>query len=155
LDRFFTIAYDIELGSEAKRKGIDVIVAYVADPSDMSQRTYAALRARFPEFSFVPVFNDWLARGLDFRSHFPASSGGVHAVNLPQMPAAVHAIADRHPFSFNEFLRRPPSIAPRALIDDVNAFRKRVFRQLRETELSLLLNRLRLTLSAGPAAEAN
>jgi hypothetical protein len=150
VDKFFTIAYDIEFAAEAHGRGIDVLVAYLADPSDLSQRTYMALRARFPEFSFVPVFNDAIARGLDFRNMFPASSGGIHALTIPQMSPGVHVIADQHPFSFTDFLRRPPVNAPRSLLDDIEGFVKRVHRQLRETELSLLLNRLRHSLAAAP-----
>jgi hypothetical protein len=147
LDKFFTLAYDIEFAAEARDRGIDVIVAYVADPSDLSVRTFAALQARFPEFAFVPVFNDAVARGIEFRSQFPAKPGGTQPLLIPKMSPQVHAIADHHPFSFTEFLRRPPANLPRALLDEVDGFVKRVSRQWRETELSLLLNRLRVSLS--------
>ena len=153
LDPFFTIAYDIELAAEARGRGIDVIVAYVADPSDLSSRTYAALQARFPEFAFVPVFNDAVARGIEFRSMLAARPGGTQPLLLPKMSPQVHAIADHHPFSFIHFLRNPPSNLPRALRDEVDGFVKRVNRQWREIELSLLLNRLRLSLSdSSPAS---
>jgi hypothetical protein len=150
LDRFFTIAYDIEFAAEARRRRIEVIVAYVADPSDRSHQTYAALRERFPEFNFVPVFNDAVATGLDFRRMFPAGSGAAQGVIVPKMPDAVHAIADSRPFSFSDFLRRPPPNLPRRLLDDLDGFSKRVHRQLRETELSLLLNRLQVSLADIP-----
>jgi hypothetical protein len=147
LDKFFTLAYDIEFAAEARGRGIDVIVAYVADPSDLSTRTYAALQARFPEFAFVPVFNDAVARGIEFHNMFPARPGGTQPLHLPKMSPQVHGIADHHPFSFIQFLRSPPSNLPRALLDEVDSFVKRFNRQWRETELSLLLNRLRASLS--------
>jgi hypothetical protein len=146
LDQFFTIAYDIEFAAEARRHGIDVLVAYVADPSEQSLRTYAALRERFPEFSFVPTFNDAICRGLDFRNMFPAGSG-PQPLMVAKMTAAMQAVADSHPFSFIDFLRQPPANLPRRLLDEIDGFLKRVHRQLREIELSLLLNRLRLTLN--------
>jgi len=147
LDKFFTIAYDIELAAEARGCGIDVIVAYVADPSDLSARTYTALQARFPEFAFVPVFNEAVARGIQFQSMFVARPGGTQPLNIPKLAPQVHAIVDHYPFSFIEFLRRPPPNLPRALLDEVDGLVKRFNRQWRETELSLLLNRLRASLS--------
>ncbi|MGZ3412201.1 MAG: hypothetical protein ACXU80_17830 [Xanthobacteraceae bacterium] len=150
LDKFFTLAYDIEFAAEAHMRGIDVVVAFLADPSELSQRTYTALRARFPEFSFVPIFNDAVARGIDFRNMFPASSGGVHALTIPQLSPGALAITDRYPFSLSDFLRRPPSNLPNTLLDEIEAFVKRVHRQLRETELSLLLNKLRHSLAEAP-----
>ena len=147
LDKFFTLAYDIEFASEARGRGIDVIVAYVADPSDLSVRTFSALQSRFPEFAFVPVFSDAVARGIEFRSMFSAKPAGTQPLMIPKMSSQVHAIADHHPFSFVEFLRRPPSNLPRTLLDEVDGFVKRFNRQWRETELSLLLNRLRTSLS--------
>lgn len=147
LDKFFTLAYDIEFAAEARGRGIDVIVAYIAEPSDLSVRTYGALKARFPEFAFVPVFSDSVARGIEFRSMFAARPGGTQPLLVPKMSPQVHAIADRHPFSFIEFLRRPPSNLPRTLLDEVDGFFKRFNRQWREIELSLLLNRLRVSLS--------
>jgi hypothetical protein len=147
VDQFFTLAYDIEFATEARTRGIDVMVFFVADPSELSRRTYAALRERFPEFSFVPVFNDAIARGVDFRNMFPAGPGGVQPLMIPKMPASVHNLADTHPFSFTDLLRRPPAMFPRELFDEIDGFLKRVHRQLRETELSLLLNRLRVSLA--------
>ncbi len=120
-----------------------MIVAYVADPSELSARTYAALQARFPEFAFVPVFNDAVGRGIEFHNMFAARPGGTQPLLLPKMSPQVHAIADHHPFSFVQFLRTPPLNMPRALRDEVDGFVKRINRQWREIELSLLLNRLR------------
>jgi hypothetical protein len=154
LDRFFTLAYDIEFAAEVRARGIDILVAFIAEPSDISQRTYEALRSRFPEFTFLPVFNDAIARGIDFRNMFPSSSGGVNPLMLPNLTPGAHAIADRHPFSFVDFLRRPPPNLPRNLLDEVEAFFKRTQRQLREAELSLLLNKLRHSLDAPPPSDS-
>jgi hypothetical protein len=147
LDKFFTLAYDIEFAAEARGRGIDVIVAYVAEPSDLSTRTYAALQARFPEFAFVPVFNEAVARGIEFHNMFSARPGGVQPLHLPKMSPQVHAIVDQHPFSFMRFLNNPPLNLPRALREEVDGFVKRFNRQWREIELSLLLNRLRASLA--------
>jgi hypothetical protein len=153
LDRFFTLAYDIEFAAEARSRGIDVVVAFLAEPTDISQRTYHVLRARFPEFTFLPIFNDAVARGIDFRNMFPPGSGGVHPLIIPQLSAAALAITDRYPFSFVEFLRRLPPNLPRGLLDEIEAFIKKTQRQLRETELSLLLNKLRHSLEAPPPSD--
>lgn len=154
VDKFFTLAYDIEFAAEARARGIDVIVAFLADPSDLAQRTYTALRARFPEFTFVPVFNDAVGRGISFHTMFPASSGGVQALTVPQLSPGALAIADHAPFSFADFLLRPPPNLPRNLLDEIETFVKRAHRQLRETELSLLLDKLRHSLAGQPTQAA-
>jgi hypothetical protein len=150
LEKFFTIAYDIGFAEEARERGISAVVAYVADPSPISVRTYAILREKFPALKFLPVFNESVSRGLEIRRRFRTTAEIPLPLNVPQMSSALRAQVDHRPFSFREFRAAPPTFTADHLRDETATFMNRVFRQLRETELSLLMHKLSNSLGHMP-----
>jgi hypothetical protein len=146
LEKFFSVAFDIGFAAEARKKGISALVMYVADQTTTALSTFNALRDKFPDFGFVPVLNDAIARGPELRRQFPASAGGVAPLHIPQLSASLRTVIDRRAFSFAEARRKPPQLAP-ALRDELEGFVKRLFRELREIELALLMKNLNSTLA--------
>jgi len=149
LEKFFTVASQIGLGHEVRRRGISAMVAYVADQANATLNTYSVLRARFPELGFVPVYNDGIARGIELRRHFPASAGGVAPLGIPQLSPSLRSYVDSRPFSFVDRRRMLPTDGMR---EELDGFTKRVFRQLREMELTLLMSNLKSSLIGGDHA---
>ena len=147
LEKFFTIAFDIDFAREARRRGISALVMYIADQTSIGLKTYSILRDKLPDFGFVPVYNDAIARGPEFRKQFPARAGGLAPLHVPQLSSPLRAIVDRRPFSFVETQARPPRDLPQNLREELAAFVKRVFRELREDELTLLMKSLNSTLA--------
>src|SRR4051812_45448085 len=47
LEKFFTIAADIDFARETRRRGIAAVVTFVADQAAITRQTYAALRQKF------------------------------------------------------------------------------------------------------------
>jgi hypothetical protein len=151
-EKFFTVAHDIDFAAEARKRGISALVTYVADQTTIGLNTYLILRDKFPEFSFLPVHNDAIARGMDFRRQFPALSGGLAPLHIPLLSASLRTTVDQHGFLFNEMRHLPPRDMHRSVRDELESFVKRVFRELRECELTLLMRNLNTSLAAGSSA---
>jgi hypothetical protein len=54
-DQFFDVMENIDFVAEARRRSIEVIVLFVADPEPETARTYAELRHRLKPTIFIPV----------------------------------------------------------------------------------------------------
>ena len=142
LEKFFTLAYDIGFDEEAQARGISAVVLYIADHSPIAVQTYAILREKFPLLTFMPVFNDAVVRGSEIRRQFQPTAGAPVPLHVPQMSSNLRIQVDRRPFSFREFRATPPTFTPEHLQEEMANFMKRVFRQLREAELSQLMFKL-------------
>ena len=70
---------------------------------------------------------------------------GKHALPLriPAMSPSLRAIVETKPFSFTEFRRRPPDGISELLASELGSWVRRVYLQIREMELRLLLSNLR------------
>jgi hypothetical protein len=147
LEKFFSVAFDIDFAGEARRRGISAVVMYVADQTTVAQRTYSALRDRFPEFDFVPIYNDSIARGSELRRHYPALGSGLSPLQIPLLSANVRAAIDRRPFSLADARHLPPMHLPQLQRDELQAFVKRMFRELRELDVALLMKNIKSTLT--------
>jgi hypothetical protein len=147
LEKFFSVAFDIGFAAEARRRGISALLMYVADQTTTAQNTYSALREKFPDFGFVPVHNDAIARGYELRKHFPALASGVAPLHIPQLSSGLRSVLDRRPFSFAEAQRMPPAQLTQVQRDELEGFIKRTFRELREMELALLMKNLKTSLT--------
>ncbi len=147
---FFKIMRDIAFAVEAQDRAISTSILFVATADEASIKMYAGLREQFPSFTLVPVYNEIVAYGRDIRRAFVRRTVGLPALQIPRLPPVLHAMIDTPPFSFAEFRRQMPADVT---ADDLNlefdAWLRRIFRQLRELELSILINDLRPVLSAG------
>jgi hypothetical protein len=148
LEKFFTVAYDIGFDHEARAHGVSAVVMYVAGQQPLVQETYRILREKLPSLIFVPVHNDAVARGPELRKQFPANANSPPPIEIPQLSSSLRRIMDQRPFSFVQFLKDPPIRVSRSLREEMDAFVRRVFRQLHEMELSLLMNQLNHSLEA-------
>jgi hypothetical protein len=146
MEPLFSIAADIDLAAEARAHDVAVMIVYIADGTEVSRHTYVDLRTRFSDLVFVPVYNDVVARGTDYRRLFPAGASAVQPLTIPQYTPSLAALIDKPPFSFAEFRHHPPLGVPPYRREEMNNFTNRVFRQLREIELWLLMSSLRPSL---------
>jgi hypothetical protein len=146
---FFKIMRDIAFAAEARDRGINTSILFIAAPDDASIKMYAGLREQFPGFTIVPVYNEIVAYGRDIRRAFVRRTIGLPALQIPRLPPALQAMIDAPPFSFAGFRRRlPTDLAADDLNLEFDVWLRRIFRQLRELELSILINDLRPVLTA-------
>jgi len=148
LEKFFTVAYDIGFDHEARERGVSAVVMYVAGEQPLVQTTYGILRDKLPGLIFVPVYNDAVARSPELRKLFPANPNSPTPIEIPQLSSSLRRIIDQRPFSFLEFLKDPPLRMARSTRAEMESFVRRVFRQLHEMELSLLMSQLNQSLEA-------
>jgi hypothetical protein len=152
---FFKIMRDIAFAVEAQDRAISTSILFIAASDDASIKMYAGLREQFPSFTLVPVYNEIVAYGRDVRQAFVRRTVGLPALQIPRLPLPLQTIVDTPPFSFAEFRRQ---MSPDLTTDDLNVefdvWLRRIFRQLRELELSILINGLRPVLTAGTERKA-
>jgi hypothetical protein len=146
---FFKIMHEIEFAAEARRRRISASILFVASPDEASIDLYDWLREQFPAFTLIPVYNEIVAYGRDVRRIFTRGRIGLPELQVPRLPVPLQDIVDRAPFSFARFRqdRTPGLTADLGL--ELDGWLRRIFRQLRELELSILINDLRPALTAG------
>jgi hypothetical protein len=146
---FFTIMRDIEFAVETQSRAINTSILFIVTPDEASSRMYAELSEQFPSFTLVPVFNEIVAYGRDIRRAFVRRIVGLPALQIPRLPPELQTMIEAPLFSFAEFRRQTPADL---MTDDLNVefdvWLRRISRQLRELELSILINDLRLVLTA-------
>ena len=151
---FFTIMHEIGFAVEARHRAISTSILFIAASDDASIKMYAGLREQFPSFTFVPVYNEIVAYGRDVRRAFAQPAVGLPALQVPRLLPRLHAMIDTPPFSFAQFRRQMPHDLTTDLSLELEAWLRRIFRQLRELELSILINDLRPVLTAGKGRTA-
>jgi hypothetical protein len=146
---FFTIMRDIEFADQAQGRAINTSILFIVTPDETARRMYAGLRQQFPSFTLVPVFNEIVLYGRDIRRAFAQHTVGLPALQVPRLPPELQAMIDTPSFSFAEFRRQMPADP---MADDPNlefdVWLRRISRQLRELELSILINEMRPVLTA-------
>jgi len=146
---FFKIMRDIAFAVEAQDRAINTSILFITTPDEASIKMYAGLREQFPSFTLVPVYNEIVVYGRDIRRAFVRRTIGLPALQIPRLPPGLQAMIDTPPFSFSGFRRQMPADLT---TDDFNlefdVWLRRIFRQLRELELSILINNLRPVLAA-------
>jgi hypothetical protein len=150
---FFRLAEQISFAEEAPRSSINPVVLFAANTEPQSVKAYAQLRDRFPGLTLAPVYNDGIARAQSLRHDFPAPSAQGLPLRIPALSPALRALVDAPPFSFAEFRRTPPAGMPEFLADELESWLKRVYLQIREMELRLLLSNLRGSLEGAEPGE--
>lgn len=141
--RFFSLMEQIGFAEEARRRALDVIVLYAADPHRVSVQAYDILQRRLTALTLVPVFNDGILKGRKLREQYPFTCAAAVPLQIPLLPPALKTHAERSGQSFMDF--HSHSSAPVAVGPDfeLRSWTKRVFLELREFELRLLMERLR------------
>jgi hypothetical protein len=149
--RFITVMTEIDFVPEARRHAVEPIVIFVAAPDRRAVAGYTEIVRRFPDITVVPVFNDAVARFTELRDVFPGRGAPAQPIRVPQLSPTLRHIVDTRPFSFSAYRRGISADVPPVLDRELAVWVKRVFLQVRELELRVLLGRLRLSL--GPATE--
>lgn len=137
-DRFFALLRQIGLAEEARRRGIDVVTLFIGDPDPRSAKSYAQTYGAFPQIALVPVHNEFIANMQEYMGNFPSSVPGERPVRFPVLSPFLKSVVDRPGFSFDDYLERHTGSRT-----ELHEWIERVFVELRELELRLLLRELK------------
>jgi hypothetical protein len=99
-DNFFQMAKDIGFPKEAQRRGVQVVVLFIADRDRTSQRAWAMLQSDFSNAALVPVNNEQILLG-----ELPPWLGPGQPLDIAILPGFLKTYIDRQTFSFTHFLR--------------------------------------------------
>jgi hypothetical protein len=146
LERFFSIAQEIGLFSEAVRRSINPVIMFIADAHPVTISTYADLRHRLRDGVIVPVFNEAILRGKKLRQEFPFTHAAAVPVQIPALAPMLKAQIEKTRYSFYDIHDRLLVGIPLALAFELRSWTRRAFREFRELELRLLLEELRASL---------
>jgi hypothetical protein len=142
-DQFFTVMAEIGFELEARRQLIDPIVLFITDGAPATARTYAKLRQRLPETTFVPVHNE-AASFMFMAQDFPPTRPECGVIRIPRLSPIVRGVIDRPGFSFGAYMDNQPG-GP----TEVHTWIGNIFAEFRELELRLLLGELDFSLRGG------
>ena len=142
-EAFFNVMEQTGFALVAPRQSVEPIILFCANAEPQSAKAFARLIRRFPGTTLVPVYNDGIVRGFNLRNDFPATSEIALPLRIPTMSPALRSIVEAKPFSFAEFRRRPPDGISELLASELSSWLRRVYLQIRELELRLLLSNLR------------
>lgn len=146
-ERFFAVMQEIGFAPEARRRGIEPIVLFVADPSPATMRSYAELRQRSAA-TLVPVHNESVSV-MFAKEDFPATRAACPMLRIPRLSPLVRGVISRPNFSFNAYMAARAS-GP----TEIHQWIGRVFAEFRDFELRLLLGKLGTARGAAPAPAA-
>jgi len=145
-EQFFWVIRRIGFIDDARRRGIEPIALFVADPDRASERAYAGLQSRVPDMVLVPVYNEAIARGQRARKNFPLSRAVSVPLQIPALAPLLYRYMEKPPFSFADFRSTPPQDIPLNIYMELHRWMRRVFVEFRELELRFLLDDVQLLL---------
>lgn len=137
---FFSIVDKIGVFEEAQRRGIDPVMLFLIDRSQIAADAYTLLRRRFAGMSLLPVRNQLVAKGVPYGDPFPHASKLVVSLELSVLGPAAKSFVARERFSFLNLGRplRPYSDIPARTHAELDAWFRRARFQFREMEMSLM-----------------
>ena len=141
-DKFFTLIRKIGVVDEAKRRGIDVVTLFIADPDPRSAQSYADIYRGFRQMALVPVHNEQIANLQDYMQNFTNPVSGEPPVRIPVLSPFLKSVVDKPGFSFDDYLERATTMRT-----ELHEWIERVFVEFRELELRLLLRELKSSLT--------
>ena len=147
--QFFSVMSEIAFVADARERGMEPIVLFLAAPDAISQRSYSLLQRRFPEMALVPVYNEMLARADRARKNYAVLDSTSVAIQIPALAPLYRRFLDQPPFSFAAFRGAPPDDIPLDTYMELLRWMRRACVEFRELELRLLLNDVRLSLQPG------
>ncbi len=139
-EQFVEVMAEIGFEREARRRSIEPIVLFIADAAPTTARSYAELRRRLPQTTFVPVHNEAAAPRF-VAQDFPPSRPDYGVIRVPRLSAIVRGVIDRPGFSFATYITDQPG-GPTEIQTWIGA----IFREFQELELKLLLGELEASL---------
>jgi hypothetical protein len=139
-DQFFKVMTEIGFEQEASRRLIQPIVLFITDAAPVTAQSYAELRRRLTQTTFVPIHNE-AASFMIIPGDFHPSSPNCSALRIPRLSPLVRGVIDKPGFSFNAYMRTQPG-GP----TEVHSWIGQVFAEFRELELQLLIGQLESSL---------
>jgi hypothetical protein len=139
-EQFFNVMAEIGFEREARRGSIEPIVLFITDSAPTTARSYADLRRRLPQTTFVPVHNE-AASFMFIPQDFPPSRPECGVIRVPRLSPIVRGVIDRPGFSFGNYMASQPG-GP----TEVHTWIGTIFREFRELELKLLIGELESSL---------
>ena len=143
-DQFFSVMREIGFVPEARRRGIEPFVLFVADPSAATIRAYAELQRRV-DATFVPVNNESVSL-MFAKEDFPPTRLECGVIRIPRLSPLVRGVIDRPNFSFNAYMAKQPG-GP----TEIHQWIGNVYAEFRDFELRLLMGRLGSSIRGAPA----
>jgi hypothetical protein len=129
---FFDLMAEIDFVAEARSRGIETVLLFIAENHARSADACERLYQRFPSATVVQVRNESLATyGFD---DFPLLEDGAAALNIPALSPMLAGVIDRPGFSFAEYVEKHAEF-PTGL----HAWIVRAFIAFRDLELRLML----------------
>jgi hypothetical protein len=145
---FFEVANRIDFSAEVRRRGLAVVVLFVATPDATSVEAYAQLRRDFPQAAIVPIQNEILG-AAQHRQKFAGPSAGALPVHLAALAPGLRKIIDRRPFSFANTSGAPIDV-PLELHIELQRWLRKVYVEFRQMELRVLMSDLARSLGESP-----
>jgi hypothetical protein len=145
-ERFFTVVAEIGFIEEARRREVEPVILFIADPHPASAPAYARLRQHLPNVTLVPVFNDGVLKGRKLRDLFPSGRASTLPLHIRALAPLIRAHADKPTHSFADFHAHLPLDVPAAQATELRSWIRRTFLEFRELELRLLLDKLTASL---------
>jgi hypothetical protein len=146
-EQFFSVLRQIDFIHDARRRAIELVALFIADPDRASAQAYAGLQSRLPDMVLVPVYNEILAKDQHARQSFPLARAVSVPMQIPALMPLLHRYIAEPPFSFADFRSTPPGNIPLDVYMELHRWMRRVFVEFRELELRLLLDDVRSSLS--------
>jgi hypothetical protein len=142
---FFAVARQIDLAEELRRRGLALVILFVATPDATAVEAYTKLRREFPLAVVVPVHNEVLGTSQQ-RDKFAAAGPESRAVHIPALAPGLRKIIDRRPFSF----AAPDTVSPNVPLEthlELQRWVRKIYVEFREMELRVLLSSLQSSLN--------
>jgi hypothetical protein len=144
--RFLTIMEEIGFIAECNRRGIEPTFLFAADEHPASIAAYAKLQQRFAGMLVVPVFNESITKGRQFRHRYPLERAASVPLRIPILASSLKYAVARSRCSFAELHDHVPVGLPSNSAIELGTWTRRAFLEFRELELRLLLEKLRTAL---------
>jgi hypothetical protein len=135
-EQFFAVMAEIGFEQEARRQLIEPIVLFITDSAPITARSYADLRRRLPQTTFIPVHNESVSF-MFVDQDFPPTRPESGVIHIPRLSPIVRGVVDRPGFSFATYMEKQPG-GP----TEVHTWIGNIFAEFRELELRLLIGAL-------------
>src|SRR5207244_9534800 len=112
---------------EARRRSIEPMILFAADPHPVAVKAYADLQRRLRNACIVPVFNETILRGQRLRDQYPFSRAAAVPLLISALAPMLKAQIDKPPFSFVDVHDKLPMAIPIGLAFELRAWTRRTF----------------------------
>jgi hypothetical protein len=134
-ENFFGLAQKIGFADEALRRSIAPAILFIITPDATSVEAYRGLRRRFPRALLAPVHNE-IFGSAQHRDKYQLAGSGETMVHLPVLAPGLRKYVEKPPFSF---AAPAPDKLPAELVNELQRWQRRTFREFRELDLRILL----------------